>query len=77
MLITSIMGTIIGYLAIVSHLIKPASLIIPNEIPNFLLAFLGSNDGWTLILNTFIIFISIIVYSPFIKIQNSEVDYEK
>jgi len=28
-------------------------------------------------LNTFIIFISIIVYSPFIKIQNSEVDYEK
>ena len=77
MLITSIMGTIIGYLAIVSHLIKPASLIIPNEIPNFLLSFLGSNDGWTLILNTFIIFISIIVYSPFIKIQNSEVDYEK
>lgn len=77
MLITSIMGTVIGYLAIASQLIKPASLIIPNEFPNFLLTFLGSNDGWTLILNIFIIFISIIVYSPFIKIQNYEVDNEK
>ncbi|WP_244034832.1 hypothetical protein [Pseudolactococcus carnosus] len=77
MLITSLMGTLIGYTAIMTHLIKPATLVTPSGMPNLLLAFLGSNDGWSLLVVAIIFGLSVIIYMPFIKIQNSETIYEK
>lgn len=77
MLITSVVGTLIGYTAIMTHLIKPATLVTPSGMPNLLLAFLGSNDGWSLLVVAIIFGLSVIIYMPFIKIQNSETIYEK
>lgn len=77
MILTSIVGTLIGYIAIITHLIKPATLMIPNGLPNLLLGFLGSNDGWSLIVVAIIVSLSVMIYMPFIKIQNSEIDNEK
>ncbi len=77
MIITSVVGTLIGYTAIMTHLIKPATLVTPSGMPNLLLAFLGSNDGWSLLVVAIIFGLSVIIYMPFIKIQNSETIYEK
>lgn len=77
MIMTSLLGTLIGYTAIVTHLIKPARLSTPNTTPSSLIGFLGSNDSWSLLITTIIFALSVIIYRPFIAIETSEVSYEK
>ncbi|MDI6553734.1 PTS transporter subunit EIIC [Leuconostoc falkenbergense] len=77
MIMTSLLGTLIGYTVIVTHLIKPATLSTPNTMPSSLIGFLGSNDNWSLFITTIIFALSVIIYRPFIAIETSEVSYEK
>jgi len=77
MILTSLLGTLIGYTAIVTHLIKPATLSTPNTTPSTLVSFLGSNDSWSLLIVVIIFALSVVIYRPFIVIETSEVSYEK
>jgi PTS system cellobiose-specific IIC component len=75
---TSLFGTLIGYGAIMTHFVKPATLLIPSATPSLLIAFLGSNDGRSLIVVAVIFVLSVVIYRPFINaIETSEASYEK
>jgi PTS system cellobiose-specific IIC component len=78
MLLTSLVGTGLAYLAIVTHLINPAALVVPSGTPNLLLGFLGSNDARALLLVALIFGLSLLIYRPFLAQQLTEDDsYEK
>lgn len=77
MVLSSVVGTLVGYLAIATHLIKPTALVIPNNAPNLLTAFLGSGNLSSLIVVAIVFVLTVLIYKPFIKIDNAEVQNEK
>ena len=77
MILSSVAGTLVGYVAIAIHLIKPASLVIPNNAPNLLTAFLGSGKLSSLIVVAIVFGLTVLIYKPFIELDNAEVQNEK
>ncbi|TYC46555.1 PTS sugar transporter subunit IIC [Leuconostoc litchii] len=77
MILSSIVGIAVGYIAIAIHLIKPAALIIPNNVPNLLAAFLGSDYFPSLIVVSVVFILTLLIYKPFIEVDTHEVENEK
>lgn len=71
-ILTPIVNIVVGYLAISTGFMNPVGYTVPWTTPGPLIPYLGSGGDWRgLIVGFFALFISVLIYSPFVIASNS------
>ncbi|CAH1853385.1 PTS system, cellobiose-specific IIC component [Leuconostocaceae bacterium R-53105] len=75
MILSSTIGSLIGFTAIKLNILKPAIFNVPMNSPRLLLGFLASQNHWPSLLAVLLVFaVTLLIYQPFLKYVTKEVN---
>lgn len=73
MMLSSLSGSLLGFIAIKAHLIQPAIFNVPTNSPRLLLGYLASQNHWPSLIAVLLIFaLTLWIYRPFVRYVTQE-----